>query len=371
MSRGNADEASPPEDEAWRSNILSIWSRDEPEVATVRGPPSINVLALCGVVIGVASVICRWYTWGSSAAGSSASIWTYLSPSLSHEFHSDYVLVLGSAVFMLGTVAALVTQASGLAQIAGLAVLVAEMPDEAMLGIGFYMGTTSAAVIMASVAYPLGPGFESRSSCLRNRLHVIALGRFQPLRPEARGMHPPSLRMRQLLRRNCKWLSILVAVSAWSITVASYENDLRQDPLLTQVEGGVAIDTDTFGPPASSFLWNRYCLSLYEGDSGAGWNFSNPEIVSGTWCTVNLGQKPLGSLSVSLTVVNDDGGGSFGPGDRLVLVAQDGTSFEEDTTYRIWWKTNMMIAWSGMEICFVFHDGNLRSWVSQEWFGGW
>lgn len=346
--------------------MLSIWNHSAPESVIVRGPPVINVLALCGVVIGVASVICRWYMWGSSAAGSSASIWTFLS----HGFDGRVVLVLGSVLFILGTVAALVTQASGLVQIAGLGIIVVDMPDDTLLGIGFYMGMTSAAIIMASVACPIGPGFESRPACLRYRLHVIARGQSHPLRPEARGMRPPSLRVRHLLRENRKWLSILIAVSAWSITVASYENDLAEDPLLTQVEGGVAIDANTFGTPTQSFLWDRYRISLYEGDGAVGWNFSNPEIVSGTWCTVDLGQKTLGPLRVSLTVVNDDGGESFGPGDRLVLVAQDGTSFEEDITYRIWLKTNMMIAWSGMEISFVFHDGNLHSWVSQEWFGG-
>ena len=372
MSRGNAEESDLSDEEARRQKILSIWSSSPPAPRQVRGPAVVNALALCGVVIGFAAVFCPWFRWDYSVGTWSTSLWEILT---SEWFAVNRFVDLGGLLFVSATIAALFTQVSGSVQIASLAMIFTDVADRAEMGIGFYMGVFSAAIILASAAFPLGPGFEAGPYTLRNRLIVIGHKPSQPEKQGVKGEQSQRLRLRRLFRTNGKWISLLVAVSIWSVTVVSYENDFfRDDPLLLQIPGGVSIESDALGPGLSAFPWTGCQLTLGNGESIVGWNFSNPELTSGAWCAVNLGYRNLETLNVSLTAVNiggdPEGWGLFGPGDQLALVAQNDTSFEEGVVYSILWKvTYGLIVWTGIEISFMFNDGNLDSWVSQERFG--
>ena len=372
MSRGNGGEPDLTDEEARRQKILSIWSPSPPAPRQVRGPPFVNVLALCGVVIGFAAVFCPWFRWDYSYGMWSTSLWEFLT---SEWFAVNRFVDIGGLLFVSATIAALFTQLSGSVQIAGLAMIFMDVADRVGMGIGFYMGVLSAAIILASAAFPIGPGFEAGPYTIRNRLAVIGHKPSQPEKQGVKGGHSQRLQLRRLIRANGKWISLLVAVSIWSTTVVSYENDFfRDDPLLLQIPGGVSIESDALGPGLSAFPWTGCQLTLGNGESIVGWNFSNPELTSGAWCAVNLGYRNLETLNVSLTAVNiggdPEGWGLFGPGDQLALVAQNDTSFEEGVVYSILWKvTYGLIVWTGIEISFMFNDGNLDSWVSQERFG--
>lgn len=317
------------------------------------------------MVIGVASVFCSWFRWDFSVGMWSTSLWEYLTD---ERFDVDTLWDLGVVLFVSGTIAALFTQVSGSVQIAGLAMVFTDLADRAAMGVGFYMGVLSAAIILASVAFPIGPGFEADPYGLRDRLAVIGRKASQPEKQGVKGRHSLKLRLGHLFRANGKWISLLVAVSIWSVTVVSYENDFfRDDPLLTQVEGGFIADSFSFGIAAFP-LSGHMLLSLHDGENSVGWNLSNPEFIAGTWCAVDFGYRNLGFLNVSLTAVNHNGDDLFGPDDQLIVIARNGTSFEEDVVYSISLKY-WVLPTSGIEISFVFHDGVLDSWISDRWSG--
>ena len=367
MSLEAVEETRPSGEEARKEKVFSIWSHDAPKQAMVPGQPVVNVLALCGAIVGVAAVFCSWFVMNTQEVSYSLSLWTYL-----YEYtDSSNSLYFGGILFALGSIAAFFTQLSSPVQIAGLATVLMDLWDPVALGVGFYMGVLSAAIILASIAFPIGPGFEVGATSFRSRLLVKTHGAPRLAPQKVRQQSPIGLRLRQSVRANGKWFSILIAVSLWSVTVVSYENDFfGDDQILTQVEGGIVLGTSSLGKSMVAYPWDGFRLSLHVGESSVGWNFSNPDLVTGTWCAVNLGTRSLDSLNVSLTAVNRGGDRAFDPGDQLALIAVDDTTFEEDVTYRLWWKTDRAIAWSGIEISFVFHDGNLDSWVSTDWFYG-
>jgi hypothetical protein len=362
MSLENVEEGSSSDEEALRKNILSIWNPSPPkvELERVRGPPVFNVLTLCGVVIGVAAIFCSWFRWDLSVGTWSTTLWEYLTHGY---FRVNHLGDVGIALFILGTIAALFSQMFGAVQIAGLAMVFTDVADRAMMGIGFYMGIFSAAVVLASVAFPIGPGFESGTISLRNRFTVFGYGAAQPERQGVKGRYPLRPGLGRLFRANGKWISLLVAVSIWSFTVVSYENGFfRNDPLLTQVEGGFVADSSSFGITAIP-LHEGAGISMHDEENRVHWNFSNPELVAGKWCAVNLGYRNLGALNVSLTVVNHNGDQYFGPNDQLAVIAQNGTFFEDDVVYHIQWVYGVYdryyLVSPAFGFSFVFHDGDL------------
>ena len=366
MSRGNAEEDGLSDEEARKKKILSIWSPSPLAPRHVRGPPAVNVLALCGVVVGVAAVFCTWFKWDFLSGTWSRSLWDFLTL---EGFAVNNFVDLGILLFVSATIAALFTQVSGSVQIAGLAMIYMDVADRGGMGIGFYMGVFSVAIILASAAFPIGPGFETGPYTLRNRLAVFGLRTSQPERQGVKGGHSLRLRFGRLFRANGKWISLLVAVSIWSVTVVSYENDFfRDDPLLTQVGGGFVADSFSFGG-AAFFLSGIMRLSLNEGENSVSWNFSNPELVSGFWCAVDLGYRNLGSMNVSLTAVNQNGDEFFGADDQLIVIARNGTSFEDDVVYSMSLVSYWINPTSGIEISFILDDGVLDSWISHRWSG--
>lgn len=364
MSLETVEETSPSNEDTRREKTLSVWGHGTPRGAVLPGPPIANVLALCGVVIGLSAVFCTWFRWDYSFGTWSTSLWDFLTREW---FTVSNLADLGGLLFVSATLAALITQVSGLVQIAGLAMVFADFADRAAMGIGFYMGILSAALVIASIAFPVGPGFEAGPCSLRNRFSVFGRRKSQPDRKAVNERHSLRLRMGRLLRANGKWISLLVAVSIWFATVVVYENDFfRDDPLLTQVEGGFTADSFSFGG-AVFHLSENLLLSLDDGENSVSWSLSNTELELGMWCVADLGYRNLGSLNVSLTALNHNGDEYLGPDDQLIVLARNGTSFEEDVVYSISLKYNKLVPLSGVIISFVFHDDVLDSWVSYRW----
>ncbi|HIH01457.1 TPA: hypothetical protein HA259_05200 [Thermoplasmata archaeon] len=373
MATGNSEEVDISDKEAGRSRIHAIWSISPTAPKQARGPRVVNVLALSGVIVGVAAVFCTWFEWNYTYGTWSTSLWEFLT----HRWFAVDPAEVGGVLFVSATVAALFTQISGSVQVAGLAMVFKDLTDHATMGIGFYMGVLSAAIVLASMAFPVGPGFEAGPYSIRNRLAIFGRKASQPGKQSLKGRHSLRVRLERLFRANGKWVSLLVAVSVWSVTVVSYENDFfRDDPVLTQVEGGFVADGFSFD--SVFFPLSKYRrLSLDDGENSVSWNFSSLELVAGMWCAVDIGYRNLGPLNISLTVVNINGDDFFGPGDQLIVLARNGTSFEEDVVYCVSLKAvmpNDVIYYDTrfspltVMISFVFHDGVLDSWVSYSWF---
>jgi hypothetical protein len=328
---------------------------------------SVNVLSLCGVVIGVAASLCAWHYYALPGYFGTYTLWD----TLLHNYHSgDILFFLGSLVFMAGTAAATITPLSGLVQVTGLsmyAVKILSIAPQAdgVTGvlIGFYAGAMSAAMVVMSLLVPMGPGFGNSPGRLKTRLLVFSgfgTGHLSRSRSGPRGVA-------KSLLANRKWVSVLVVVMLASTFLVMQDRDLyREHELLSAAGEGVLLypcypDKGLF----TGLPWESFRLSMYQGDSVVGWTFQNDGLDDGAWSALSLGTKTLGDLNVSLTVVDMTGNGIVGLGDYVVVTAQDGTTFSDGTVYSLYWKTNRTIAWTGWEVSFVFQDGHLDSWVSE------
>lgn len=336
-----------------------------------------NVLCLCGAIIGIAAALSSWGCYSQTGYFGTATLGDYLQPS--HYSSSHTLLFVGGVVFVVGTIIAFLTPLSGFVQAVGLSLFAADFLDiavnlseaEAVLWIGFYAGGVSAIVVLASLFLPLGPGFGPASRSLRHRLLVFH--RMRPLGGPFAADRMRIVRKSVLVQR--KWVALLVVVMLASTVMVFHDRDFfREDEVLVPVAGGVQLypcspDLGLFaGGP-----WEQYRVSLYEGDSVVGWTFQNHGLDGGTWSALYLGTNALGDLNASLTVIDIAGDGQVLYGDSLVLTAQDGTAFADDVIYRMYWMINhtITLAWTGWEVSFVFHEGHLESWVSEVVRGGW
>lgn len=396
-------------------------SRSDQEIQDKIRPrsSSVNVLCICGAVIGVVAALCSWYVVSEGSAEESISVATMLLEATGgwNPYFDPWPWMAIGLSFIGGTVLAFVTPLACIPQAFGLVLTVAHVLDarhpltlggigsSVDPGLGFCLGVLSAGLILASLVVPMGPGFETGARGLRNRLlvrvreekHVVHYKRWSLARdpPKRLGERLGEMRIRWaslLTRRPGKWTAIVVASIVWSVTVFSLAGDFPGDGrLVTLVEEGVAVDSYTFAL-GGAFLYFAYRVSIEEGENHTGWGFCDymlddpeawdsdylepelsldaQELDDGRWCTVDLGTRKLGGLEVSMTVMEQLGDGIFSGCDSLVLTAQNGTHFEEDRIYGIWWATNRALAWSGTEVSFVIHDGEIDSWVSKEWFMG-
>ncbi len=372
-----------------------------------------NALCLCGAIVGVAAVFCGWFVITEGDAEDSTSLAAILLEAFD-PWWGDATSLGAGLLFVTGTVLAFVTPLSGPLQALGLGVTVWRVLDvrpsleeggyggEFGVGLGFYIGVLSTGLVLMSLVFPQGPGFETGVGGMRNRLLVLVrlkkpvvhykrwcLERDPPKRLGKWLSEARSRWSSRLSRKPGKWTTLVVATAVWSFTVVSLGGDFPADRLLvTLVEDGIVVDSHAFGL-GRTFSYYAYGFSLEEGEDAAGWRFSDyalddlgvggyplglsseaQELDDGSWCAVDLGSRHLGALEVSLTVIEQLGDGALSGCDSLVVTAENGTHFEEDQVYSIWWRTNRMMSWSGTEISFVIHDGEIDSWVSTEWFLG-
>ena len=351
---------------------------------------SINVLTLCGLVLGVAAIFCTW-TYTSSPSRLDFSYFTSYWPSSSHLLYG--ISSIGPWLFLLGTAFAVITPLAGLAQAAGLLAFAVSMLDGAALAsdrsdglislgasIGFYVAVLSASVTILSLVHPIGPGFGPDKVELGRRLTVFYTGRtfkrrayvYHGLRP--RRMRMPSLGIsgtgvRAAVSAHKKWFAMFAALLLVSLVLVLYENAFFMDrPPLDTIEGGVVLELSRDSPLFVGFLWDDSSVGVGTNGSHASWNLSVDGLDGGAWVAANVGSECIGPLNLSVTVVDLLGDGMSSQGDRLILTAQDGSSFVEDVVYGLSWRTvvgspeeTYYAEWS---VGFMFHDGNLDSWVS-------
>lgn len=330
---------------------------------------SVNVLCLCGAIIGVAAALSSWVCYSEMGYSVTVALGEYIQPSHYDSFHP--LLFYGGMLFVVGTLLSFLTPLSGIVQGTGLSLFAvdflgisAHLDDvEVVLRTGFYAGIVSAALVLASLFVPMGPGFGSVRHGFRHRLSVFRgarPGRNVRVAQRLRAIETSALAQR-------KWASLLVAVILASAVMVFHDRDFfREEEALVPIMGGVQLypcspDLGLFAGGA----WESYRVSLYEGDSGVGWTFQSDGLDGGTWSALSLGTGILGDLNVSLTVIDVSGDGIVHYGDSLVFTVNDGAAFSDDVVYRLFWKTNRSIAWTGWEVSFVFHEGHLDSWVSK------
>ena len=351
---------------------------------------STNVLCLCGFVLGLAAMFCTW-TYLSSPDSFRTSF--ILPPPLP----SSDLDSVGTWLFILGTALAIVTPLSGLVQAGGLAAYAIGVLDRAAelsahsegtvelgLSVGFYAGIVSAALVLGSLIRPMGPGFGSAHIDVARRLRVFSDGR--PRRKRTYRYHGPRMRRdfswkpkisvagaKGFLSSRRKWVAMLVAFMLVSLVLVLQQRDFLSDESpLDAVEGGVVLELSRDQFLMVSRPWGQSYLSLSDGESYVGWSIQTAGLDGGVWSVLSLGEVSVDALTVSLTVIDRLGDGDSGPGDMLVVTAQDGTAFAEDIVYRLRGSTNTTdsfesyttyVAW---EVSFAFHDGHLDSWISEE-----
>jgi hypothetical protein len=343
---------------------------------------SINILCLCGLILGIAAVFSTWTYYSEGDYTSTTYLITILPPT---------VLIAGASLFVLGTILAILTPLAGLVQVAGLVGFLAPTMDRAALwsehsggsvefgpSVGFYVGVLSAVLVLASLIHPMGPGFGRSRTTLRRRFFVYTSGKHRRKREWV--YHGPRMKhkrarewkislspLRAALSRHRKWVAMLVSFMLVSLFIGLYENDfLAEEQPLEQVRGGVFLELFPEDVLAGSNYWEAFHLSASQGDSGTGWTFQNSGLDGGVWSVLDLGKRSLGPLNLSLTIIDRQGNGVASPGDKLVITAQDATVFADDTVYSLYWRTNRTIAWTGWEVSFEFHDGCLDSWISEQ-----
>lgn len=358
--------------------ILSVDStRRNPEEGK-RRIRAVNVLCLCGAVIGIASVFCTWsFLVSSGEIIASESLVERLDP------FSSNLWFAGSAIFLVGTVVALFTTLSGFVQFAGIVVYVAAIRDRTAelegvpasdfsfgIGLGLMMGVVSASAVLFSVFLPAGPGLRTAPATLLDRLLVFRRGAASRV-GSAAAKAEAAERAKAFFRSQGKWVSFIVATSLVSAGLVSVDGGLYPtDPLLEQVGGGIEIDVNSFAVVAFGLAcdWSEHTLRLSDEQASIEWVLASEELSNGSWCAVDFGSRVLGSLVVSLTVIDQSGDGRFGSGDSLVVVAQNGTAFAEDVAYGLEWTETgppPTIPPSGsysVSVTFVIYEGSIDSW---------
>ena len=129
----------------------------------------INALGLVGAVIGVVAIFSTWFTYIVVHDLNLVDVVDHLDKQSKH--------YLPALLFILGTVIAFISPTGGLVQIAGVGYWFArfwsdnsELPSE----IGSYLGLVSAVIVLASLARPVGIGYQSKPIGIIGRLVTIS-----------------------------------------------------------------------------------------------------------------------------------------------------------------------------------------------------
>jgi hypothetical protein len=344
--------------------------------AEERGVRAVNVLCLCGAVIGIASVFCTWsFLVSSGEIIASTSLVEHLDP---YPF-SPGLWFLGSVIFLAGTVIALFTTLSGFVQFAGIVVYVEAIRERAAelegipasdfafgVGLGLMMGVVSSSVILFSMVLPAGQGLRTGPATLLDRILVFRLGAVRSS-GSATAKAEVAEPVEGFFRSRGKWVSFIVATSLVSVGLVSVDTALYTvAPLVEQVAAGVEIDVNTlmYGYPCD---YEERALRVSGEGASVEWILASEELSNGKWCVVDFGSRALGPLVISLTAMELSGDGRFGAGDSLVLVCQNGTAFTESNIYRLSWIDTTAVPRlpppSYPTVFFVITpDGSIDSW---------
>ncbi len=338
---------------------------------------SVNYLCIIGAVVGAAAVFGPWLSFSAGDLDGTTTLSRIVSTRWSDD--TGDLFFIGGGLFIGGTVlAAVLSPISGFAQIAGLALFYMRLQDIEYapsyssygVGTGFYMGVLSAAIVVVSLLRPTGTGYQMPIRSWAPRLLVFARAGTGGV-----GSSGPRNRITRALsrvKRDMRWEAVLVAVAITSAAFsASVAGLFQEDQVLTEVTGGVAWELSV--EDGSAFgLWSSIDVVLGDGEDSVAWDLSEERLDAGTWVADVLPTMDLGGLNVTLTVIDWSGDGRAMIGDSIMLTASGGGSFEDGRTYTVFVVKGVVtddggyICWSGMIVAFLFHDGCVDSWITED-----
>jgi hypothetical protein len=136
----------------------------------------VNALGLVGAVIGAVAVFSTWL--GGYVLFFGNINWNLLN--VLNEFPSDHIAYYSALIFIIGTLVAFLSPAGGVLQVAGVLLWwsytlhdLGVMPTK----MASYLGLTSAIIVLASMARPVGPGLMTGPFDIKSRLLIFSGGK--------------------------------------------------------------------------------------------------------------------------------------------------------------------------------------------------
>ena len=344
----------------------------------VQVTPTINILCIVGALIGLAAIFSPW-AWYE---GGFVQISHNLDEQLVHMVPDalDHWLFIGGAAFCIGVLIAFVTSFGGLVQLFGLVLFFYDSVGwfetlhdwklDAGLGVGFFVGIASCAIVCLSIVRPLGIGYsKSGIRSTAERFYVMNHNRGSPSSGSAPG-RVIGLSFLRLLLLNGEWAAVLLsAILVGAAFVGGMNYSHGKSAPLDEVEGGVAwkiADGQLVRGGTRPFA-----VTVNDSIHSVSWSMDySAHNESSSWTAYTLGSRLLGDMNLTLTFVNWDGNGSAGFGDAFFVVASGPDTFAEDRLYRMTYSAMSPFVWPFVwgytEISFKFHDGELHSWISKD-----
>ena len=133
----------------------------------------VNVLCLVGALLAVISVFSTWITLGFF-------VWTREMNLIDvyNQVESSSDFWLPAILFLMGTLVAFLTPLGGIMQAIGAPLFMsafASLADGRLpSGIGPYLGLAAAAIVLASLAYPVGVGYSAKSRGILGRVLTVS-----------------------------------------------------------------------------------------------------------------------------------------------------------------------------------------------------
>ena len=155
--------------------------------------PRINVLCIVGAMVGVTCLLTTWALvtetppgWPDTVKSKTMEIepsgWTPIDAlaatidPLSNAYGNGELLAF-SALFMIGTALAFLTPLGGAAQLAGVLGFYSASSEHLFVSefaAGMAVASAAALIVLVSLAWPLGVGYEDRPLGLRARLLTVS-----------------------------------------------------------------------------------------------------------------------------------------------------------------------------------------------------
>jgi len=139
----------------------------------------------------------------------------------------------------------------------------------------------------------------------------------------------------------CVFLSYLIMTS--NGTLWADDRAPEGTTTLSYVPGGIALTVDYISRPTS---WNEIVFLLHDQWSTTHWNSDADGLSSGEAATYSCGVRDIGTLTAECIVTDFAGNGLLEVGDRVELLARNGTHFDENLSMTL----TVLLSPPGMEI---------------------
>jgi len=155
--------------------------------------PRINVLCIVGAMVGVSCLLTTWALvtetppgWPTNTHSKGAGVeplsWSLVDALAStldpfSNAYGDAEIVAFSALFIIGTALAFITPLGGAPQLAGVLGFYSSSAGNLFVSefaAGFAIAALAAVIVLASIAIPLGVGYDARPLSLRARLLTVS-----------------------------------------------------------------------------------------------------------------------------------------------------------------------------------------------------